>query len=173
MALSRTLIRTYAFVHDRHPHLALQAANRRILEDTHSDLFVTVFYGVLDPAAGTFRYCNAGHNPPYLFTPDAETPQALTRTALPLGLFDDQPWEMAEVRLQPGDLLLLYSDGIVEAEDEEQAQFGEEYLQQLGRYCRAKSAVFTQEKIVDAVYDFVGDAEQSDDMTLMVLKRER
>jgi serine phosphatase RsbU (regulator of sigma subunit) len=172
MALSRTLIRTYAFQHGCEPHLALQAANQRILEDTQNDLFVTVFYGVLDPADGTFRYCNAGHNPPYLFSPDRETAQTLTRTAMPLGLFDDQLWEMAEVRMQPGDLLLLYTDGIVEAQDEEHELFGEAYLQQLGHYCRVKSAVFTQEKIVDAVYDFVGDAEQSDDMTLLVLKRE-
>jgi hypothetical protein len=91
MALSRTLIHTYAVEHDTQPGLALRAANRRILADDRAELFVTVFCSVLDPKHGTLTYCNAGHNPPYLLGAQEGDPvQALTRTGLPLGILEEE-----------------------------------------------------------------------------------
>jgi sigma-B regulation protein RsbU (phosphoserine phosphatase) len=84
MVLSSSLIRTYAVEYPTQPELALSAVNRRILSDTDSNQFVTVFYGILDPATGTLAYCNAGHCPPYLASAqNSEGIQRLIRTGMP------------------------------------------------------------------------------------------
>jgi serine phosphatase RsbU (regulator of sigma subunit) len=170
MALSRTLLRTFAVQHDARPDLALQAANERILLDTHSDQFVTLFYGILDPQTGALTYSNAGHSPPYLLSPDGQR-QTLANTGIPLGIFPDVIWEQATVRLEPGDLLLLYTDGVTEAHNQELAAFGETRLLDLLRANRSQTAVATQQVILQALADFTGAAPQFDDVAIMALKR--
>ncbi|KAA3664758.1 MAG: hypothetical protein DWQ04_04095, partial [Chloroflexi bacterium] len=172
MALSRTLIRTFATEFEHEPEKALAAANLRILKDTTSDLFATVFYGILDPETGVLTYCNAGHNPPYLQSPNGEKERLLTRTALPIGIFEDVPWEHGQITIKPGELLVMYTDGVVEAEDEEQDYFSEAKLQSITRANIDRSIDMIENKVITAVYDFVGDAPQLDDITLMLLKRE-
>ncbi|MCA9920926.1 MAG: serine/threonine-protein phosphatase, partial [Anaerolineales bacterium] len=172
MALSRTLIRTFAAEFASAPEQVLRATNQRILRDTTSDLFVTVFYGILEPETGLLTYCNAGHNPPYLQSRNGEPERLLTRTALPVGLFEDMPWTQESVKILPGDLLVMYTDGVVEAEDEAEAYFGASRLQAITRANLVRSAEVIEDKVVTAVYDFVGDAPQLDDITLMLLMRE-
>ena len=125
MALSRTLIRTYAAEYDTQPELVLTAANHRILMDTRADLFVTVFYGILDPATGTLVYCNAGHNPPYLFgaqnspqqpTQNGDAVKSLRRTGMALGVLEESIWQQQTTQIDPGDVLVLYTDGITDAQ---------------------------------------------------------
>jgi hypothetical protein len=70
-------------------------ANQRITQDTHGGIFVTLFYGILDPATGRLVYCNAGHNPPYLVTASGET-HSLEKTGIPLGIFKDAAWQTAQ-----------------------------------------------------------------------------
>jgi len=172
MALSRTLIRTFASEFAQEPEKALAAANRRILKDTTSDLFATVFYGILEPETGLLTYCNAGHNPPYLQSPNGEKERLLTRTALPIGIFDDVPWAHDQITIKPGELLVMYTDGVVEAEDEVQDYFSEAQLQSVTRANLGRSIEVIENKVITAVYEFVGDAPQLDDITLMLLKRE-
>ena len=173
MALSRTLIRTYAVENKAQPELVLSAANGRILRDTRADLFVTVFYGILDPATGTLTYCNAGHNPPYLFRGQNGDPvQALRTTGIPLGMFEDMTWEQRIVQLAPGDLLVLYTDGITEAQNRQEEFFGEERLLEVVRANLGRSAQGLQDALMAQVREFVGDAPQFDDITLMVLVRD-
>ena len=172
MALSRTLIRTYAVEHDTQPELALSAANSRILADTRADLFVTVFYGVLDPTSGELTYSNAGHNPPYLYSArDGNVIQELDRTGVPLGILDGGTWQQKVVHLTPGDVLLLYTDGITEAQDAQEAFFDEERLREIVRGSLGSSAQDIQDSVIAQLGDFVGDAPQSDDITLMVVVR--
>jgi len=171
MALSRTLIRVYAVEHESEPDKVLAAANRRILADTNSDLFVTVFYGVLDPQTGTLTYCNAGHNPPLLLSAKGDSVQRLPLTALPLGLFEDEEWEQGMVRMQPGDVLILYTDGLTEAENEFEEYFGEARLQAVAQANLGRPAEVIESKIITAVYDYMGEAAQQDDITLMVVVR--
>jgi len=174
MALSCTLIRTYAATYDTQPEVVLSAANHRILSDAaHAGLFVTVFYGILDSVTGTLSYCNAGHNPPYVLrSRQREQPQELLRTGIPLGIFESGTWEQEVVRLLPGDMLLLYTDGITEAENDAGVFFGEERLLTAAQAKLGCSAKDIQEAIIEVLEEFVGDQPQSDDITLMVLTRE-
>ena len=172
MALSRTLIRTYAVEHETEPGLVLAAANHRILGDTRAGLFVTVFYGVLDPTLGELTYSNAGHNPPYLLSArDGNIIQELDRTGVPLGILDGVTWEQRAVRLAPNDVLLLYTDGITEAQNAQEAFFDEERLREVVRANLGRSARVIQDSVIAQVGAFVGEAPQSDDITLMVVVR--
>jgi serine phosphatase RsbU (regulator of sigma subunit) len=176
MALSRTLIRTYAIEYDTQPALALGAANRRILGDTQSDLFVTVFYGILDPDTGSLAYCNAGHNPPYLLSAQRDGQvQELSLTGMALGVIEDETWDEGTAQMAEGDVLVLYSDGIPEAENAQAAFFGTGRLLaalQAGLAAWPRpSAGEVKETLLAEVRAFVGDTPQSDDMTLMVVVR--
>ena len=198
MALSRTLLRTYAVENELRPDVAFNAAHRRIIADTSSSQFVTVFYGVLDPASGTLTYANAGHNPPYLFraasrrasthpesanlngSDASDEVQELNNTGPPLGLrmFKDITWERQEIQLAPGDVLVLYSDGITEAQDRKEELFDEERLLEViqanldSPALQGPSAADIQDAILAEVHTFMGDAPQWDDITLMVLVRQ-
>jgi len=175
MALSRTLIRTYAIQYHTRPDFVLRVANRRILMDTDANLFVTVFYAVLDPRTGTLTYCNAGHNPPLVLSAGDPGPvRKLRRTGIPLGIFEGETWEQGAVRLAPGDVLLLYTDGVTDAENGDGEFFGEERLLEVAKTnCRDNSAQGLQDAVLAAVHGYVGDAPQFDDITLMVVSRER
>ena len=173
MALTRTLIRTYASRHATQPERLLQTVNRRALADVDESLFVTLFYAILDPESGTLTYANAGHHPPYLLR--AEGPdklQTLGRTGIPLGLFADRTWEQASVQLAPGDTLLAYTDGIPDAQNREKAFFGEERLRACAESHRGASAKDFLEGILACADTFCGEAPQHDDIALLVLRRE-
>jgi serine phosphatase RsbU (regulator of sigma subunit) len=171
MALSRTLIRTYAFEYPEQPSKALHAANKRILSDSRSSMFVTVFYGVLDTASGALTYCNAGHNPPYLLSDRAE-PQPLRNTGIPLGITRDTTWSAETVMLAPGDVLALYTDGVTEARNASDELFEVSRLLDAAQSARRRTAQAIQDAILAAVDRFVGAAPQSDDLTMLVVARD-
>ncbi len=173
MALSRTLIRTYAAQYPARPDLALAAVNERILGETQSDMFVTVVYGILNPETGALTYCNAGHNPPYLLRGGSSgVVEALGRTGMPLGIPAEGVLEQSTVHLDPGDVLVLYTDGFTEAQNARDELFGEDQLLATARANLGRSALEMQEALVSDVRKFVGDAPQFDDLTLVVLVRE-
>jgi sigma-B regulation protein RsbU (phosphoserine phosphatase) len=178
MALTCSLIRIYAAESGDQPELALAACNGRILADTRSQLFVTVFYGVLDPGRGTLTYCNAGHNLPYLLRPAGEGDsgpkvQPLLTTGPAIGLFEEAVWEQSTIPLAPGHALLIYTDGVTEAKDPSGALFGEERLQAEARANAGCSAHEIRDAVAGAVHRFADDAPQSDDIALVVLVWER
>lgn len=169
MALSRTLIRTYAMQHD--PAEAIHAANARILTDAESDQFVTVFYGVLDTTAGHLTYVNAGHNPAFVINGPDE-PQSLTKTGIPLGMFDHMPWQQQTIDLPPGSILVLYSDGVSEAQNAANEEFGETRLLDTIQANQDRPACEIHTALMDDIRAFVGNAPQFDDITLMIVKRQ-
>jgi serine phosphatase RsbU (regulator of sigma subunit) len=171
MALSRTLIRTYAFEYPEQPAKALHAASKRILSDSRSSMFVTVFYGVLDTASGTLTYCNAGHNPPYLLRDGAE-PQPLPNTGIPLGIMPDVTWTTETAALESGDTLVLYTDGVSEAQNASREMFEDERLLDAVQSSREHTPQAVQDAILAAVDRFVGNVPQYDDITLMVVMRD-
>jgi serine phosphatase RsbU (regulator of sigma subunit) len=168
MALSRTLIRTYALEYPDEPERALQAANERILADTQSDQFVTVFYGILLPENGLLTYANAGHNPACIV---GVKEQLLGQTGIPLGMFPAMAWQRRQAQLRPGDVLVMYTDGFCEAQDSNQAEFGEARLLEIVRAYRDRGATAVQQALIDGVSEFIGDAPQFDDLTLLVAGR--
>ena len=173
MALSWILIRTYAAQYPTQPELVLNTVNRRIMEDTNTNQFVTVFYGILDPATGTLVYCNAGHCPPYLVSAQSGNDvQRLIRTGIPLGIFEDKTWGQGVVQLACGDVLVLYTDGITEAQNEQEAFFGEDRLLESVRANLGHPAQDIRDAIVTDVHRFVGDAPQFDDIALAVIVRD-
>ncbi|MFL5801915.1 MAG: PP2C family protein-serine/threonine phosphatase [Roseiflexaceae bacterium] len=173
MALSRTLIRTYAFEHPTDPAAVFRATNQRILSDSHSGMFVTVFYGILDPASGYLTYCNAGHNPPYLLSADSNAaPPGLRNTGLPLGILAEADWETKTVEIAPGGMLVLYTDGVNEAHDEHSTMFGTERLLAAIRDQGHGSASAARDALLSTVEQFMGTAPQYDDITVMIVTRD-
>jgi sigma-B regulation protein RsbU (phosphoserine phosphatase) len=178
MALSCTLIRTYALEYPGQPELVLGAVNRRLLKDCSANQFVTVFYGILDPVTGMLVYSNAGHCRPLHFRTGKDNDvQELVGTGIPLGIFEDTTWGQATAQLDPGDVLVLYTDGITEAYQELPLLFGEERLLQSVRATlgaagsQRPSPQEIQDGILADVHRFVGDAPRSDDIALTILMR--
>jgi hypothetical protein len=173
MALSRTLLRTYAITYHTRPDFAMKVTNRRILMDTDVTMFVTTFYGVLDPAHGTLTYSNAGHNPPYLVRgPGSRPPQPLTKTGMALGAMPGMNWEQRTVEFAPGDALIVYTDGVTEAQNPKGDFFGQERLLELIRQVADRPAWEIKETILEAVHTFTAGAPRSDDITLLILVRD-
>jgi len=173
MAMTRTLLRTYAFGGELEPGAVLRAVNERILTDSHTSMFVTVFYGILDPNDGRLTYANAGHNPPFVLNESTRQVRCtLKATGIPLGIIDDARWDADSVTLAPGELLLLYTDGVTEAHDVHEDLFGEQRMLQTAQLTPSNNADDLLQHIVIAVDHFSGPAPQFDDITLMLLMRD-
>ncbi|MFQ5398763.1 MAG: SpoIIE family protein phosphatase [Anaerolineae bacterium] len=171
MALSRTILRTVAF--NRHdPAEALMRANEIMDHDTQSDLFVTVFYAIWDAETGQLSYANGGHNPPLLLRRNG-TSRLLTGDGMALGVLPDITVECRQVRIHPGDTLLLYTDGVTEAMNEDDDEFGLERLRLAAEAARTQDAAHIVRAITEAIRDHAGDTPQFDDITLVVMKHNR
>jgi serine phosphatase RsbU (regulator of sigma subunit) len=171
MTTSRSLIRTFANEYEMWPEIVLSEANRRLLADTRAGLFVTVFYGVLDPNTGVLTYANAGHNPPYLVR-KKDHMQLLSRTGSPLGIFEESSWEQAQIQFMPGDALVIYTDGVIDAQNDTEELFGDTNLVDSLEKHRGMPAEENLSAIMQDVRGFVADSPQFDDITLMVLSRD-
>jgi sigma-B regulation protein RsbU (phosphoserine phosphatase) len=173
MALSRTLLRTYTEEYPNSPAEVLRAANQRMLADTHGGLFITLFYTLLDPSTGLLTYSNAGHHPPYyLGAGKGGAPQALTRTGIPLGVSLESSWEQRTLQFAPGDLLLMYTDGVIDAHNPQDELLGAGRLLEIAYSLKHRSVRHVQDAIISGVRAFAGDEQQFDDLTLVLVKRD-
>jgi serine phosphatase RsbU (regulator of sigma subunit) len=148
----------------------VQRSNRLLYLSTSSEKFVTLFYGILDPHKHSLCFTNAGHENPFLLS-RGETFSRLVDGGLVLSIVEDFPYQEATVELAPGDVMVVYSDGISEAIDPNQEQFGEAQLHAVVEEHRHESASDIIEQIVRSVRQYSHGAAQMDDMTLLVLKR--
>jgi len=172
MALCSSLIRTYAVQYATLPAFSMSSVNERILSDTRGSMFVTAFYGVLEPESGRLRYVNAGHNPPFVLSAQKGKPvDRLYRTGMALGILNEASWQQKIVKLNRGDVLLLYTDGITEAQNRRGEQFGEKRLQQVIRPAAGRPAKEILDAVLAEVRDFTGGAPAQDDITLVALAR--
>jgi phosphoserine phosphatase RsbU/P len=165
MAVSRTVLRSG----DRDDMAEdMESANALLSAENTAVMFVTAFHGVVNLETGELRYCNAGHNPPYLMRASGET-ERLTATGIPFGIDGDLPYRIGETVLCPGDALFVYSDGITEAFDVAGEEFGTERLEAALAEMHGRSAAALVGHILAATTDFAVGAEQSDDITAMAL----
>ncbi|SEA24570.1 sigma-B regulation protein RsbU (phosphoserine phosphatase) [Desulfuromusa kysingii] len=144
--------------------------NNQLCRDTAEAYFMTLFYGVLDPAAQSLRWISAGHAPLFLYRADGPI-EELSSSGIPLGIIEDTPYEMATtIQFMPGDILLIGTDGIWEAQNSEEEMFGTQRVHELLIRHAEDSADTIAEKFIAALNRFRGGHSQDDDITLMVVK---
>ena len=163
MAVTRTLFRNVA-AHTTEPSHIVQAMNDAINDSNDNNMFVTLFVGVLDLHTGHLRYCNAAHNAPYL--QNAVLP---CDPNLPVGVMPDWNFTEQETEMTSGSILFLYTDGLTEAENARQELFGEQRVDDVITHFVGSPEELI-EAITGAVHLFVGDTEQSDDLTMLAIK---
>jgi serine phosphatase RsbU (regulator of sigma subunit) len=173
MALASTLIRTFASRFPTLPALVLNAVSERILSDTHGSMFVTAFFGILEPRAGRFIYANAGHPPAFLINTQRgkESIDYLRTTGMALGVSEQAQWRQKVIKLMPGDILVLYTDGITEAQNFQGEFFGEERLLDTILSKTGCTANEIQAAVLEEVKRFVGSAPSQDDIALITIRR--
>jgi sigma-B regulation protein RsbU (phosphoserine phosphatase) len=170
MALSRTLLRTVA-INRINPAETLARVNELILSDARSDQFVTMFYGVWEPVTGIFRYAIGGHNPPVWAAADGAV-RVLPGRGIALGVVDKAQYEEQQIVLGPGDALVLFTDGLTEAINANNEEFGTARMMEVVRTTRHLPAAAILETLASEAAAHVGAMEQFDDVTIVVLKRE-
>ncbi len=144
--------------------------NQYIYENSPPNKFLTLFYGELDPTSAKMTYSNGGHNPPMLVRASGEVVR-LAQGGLPIGMMPGVKYQEESVAFEPGDALVIYSDGITESVNDKEEEFGEERLIEVVRNNLTRSASGIRDKIDEALSRFVGTTPPIDDMTLMIIKR--
>ncbi len=145
-------------------------SNKLLYQSTSSEKFVTLFYGILDIETNQLQFCNAGHDPPFLLS-DGKDVVRLKTGGVVLSIMDNFPYAEESVELLPADLLVIYSDGIPEAMNASKDQFGEDALRSLLAANRHRPASEIIRTVVTAVKNHAGSWPQSDDMTIIAVKR--
>ena len=164
MAVTRSLFRSISS-HENSPQRIVTMINDAMSDMNENNMFVTFFCGVLDMYTGKLRYCNAGHNPPFLFTDKMSTLPVLPNVAL--GVLPGIPFREQEIDLTYDDALFLYTDGVTEAENLAHEQFGMDRLE--APLHTRRTAVGQLDAVKEEIDRFVGDAAQSDDITMLFI----
>lgn len=148
----------------------LTRANKLLYRSTDRQNYATLFYGILDSSNDTFRFSNAGHNPPILMNLDKKVIR-LTKGGTVLGFMEDFQFEEDSVNLKKGDTIIIYSDGIDEAFNIDDEEYGEENLLSIIKDSLSLDAEKIIENVFESVRSHVQDAPQSDDITIVVIKK--
>ncbi|MBR2776044.1 MAG: SpoIIE family protein phosphatase [Prevotella sp.] len=170
MAVSRTFIRSVGMQYE-HVGECITNVNRLLASSSVEYMFVTVFYAIYDIRTGLLTYCNGGHNPPYLLHADGTTEQLpMTQNAM-VGAYKRIIFKESTLQLEQGDTLIMFTDGVTEAMNPAREMFGIKRLDGILRGQTDKSCQQMIESIKTGISGFVGDEEQSDDITMLLLKR--
>ncbi len=145
--------------------------NRAIFRAVRGQRFITFVIASLDPSTGRVQYVNAGHNPPVLLRAGGEV-ETLDKGGFLLGVFEDATYEMADVSMNPGDLLVLYSDGVTEAMDADGNEFGDDRLVAFIKENRALAPEAFVDALIQGVRDFSHLGKPGDDVTVTVVRRD-
>ncbi len=170
MAVTRSLFRNIS-AHVAEPSAIVSTLNKAMTDGNDTNMFVTIFMGVLDLQTGLLRYCNGGHNAPLLIGRDVGTLSCDAN--LPIGIIADFKFTQQEVSIDPQTTIFLFTDGLNEAEDSRHAQFGDLRIWNVAKRMLAEERHQPQlliEEMTETVQRFVGDAEQSDDLTMLAIQ---
>jgi sigma-B regulation protein RsbU (phosphoserine phosphatase) len=173
MSSAHTLIRTRLRQKGATLPLLMSELNEHLYASTSPEMFLTLFVGVLDVRSGLLSYVNGGHNPPLLLRRAGGEPLLLDKGGTIVGIVPGVSFEQGEILLEAGDLLALFSDGVTEAMEEGGEMFGEEHLASELAARRHLGASETLGSILASVDRFAGRCEQADDISLIVVRRER
>ena len=172
MAFSRTLLRTLAEELPENPDRVLNNVNQRMVSYTDGSHFVTVFYGILDPEKNELVYSNAGHNPAIHLKAANGEMKMLKNTGMPLGLFDDQDWQQRKIQLDPGDLVVMYTDGVTDAQNPLYELYGMERFTNTVRANRKSPPAELEKLVLEDIDRFLDGAPQPDDMAMVILRKD-
>ena len=170
MMSSRTLLKGSA-IGNPEPAEVLREVNDLLTQDNDAAMFVTVFYAVYDRYTGRLTYANGGHNAPLLVRANGERSLLPLTAGLALAIVPDMEFQQDSIVLNPGDTVILYTDGVNEAMNRDHDEFGNDRLLELFAGGPPKSATEANDATFDAVNVFVAGAAQSDDITCLVLHR--
>ena len=170
MAVCRTLIRATG-LRDVKPSECISYTNNLIAEESASSMFVTAFYGIYNIKTGEVTYTNAGHNPPYVVRANGSIERLPISKNIIVGFIENFQFSEETLHLEPGDTLLLYTDGVTEAVDSELKEYGEERLETLLKNTTQMGCQEMIDAVKADVKAFTEEAEQSDDITLLAIKR--
>ena len=169
MMSSRTLLKGAAVGLGK-PGAVLEEVNDLLHETNDASMFVTVFYGVYDPSAKVLTFSNGGHNPPLLVHADGASEELALTGGIALGAMPGCEYGQTSIQLSPGDLVVFFTDGVTEAINTAEEEFGLEAVKGLFADGTTVSAREAAEMILKAVQDFAGEAPQFDDLTCMTLR---
>ena len=169
MSLTATMLRAEAKRSDS-PGDVLRAVNSQLIETSDSGMFVTILYGILDSAAGTFEYARAGHSTPLLAVPGKPPVQLEDGLGQLLGVFEGMVLDEAKISLDPDTVMVIYTDGVTEAANESREFFGEEGLLETVGSSDEMQPDALLKRIWEAVLAFQGDASNEDDITLLAIR---
>ncbi|MDE0169327.1 MAG: SpoIIE family protein phosphatase [bacterium] len=170
MMSSRTLLKGTA-IGIPEPGNVLRDVNDLLYEENDTSMFVTVIYAIYSPETGQFIYANGGHNPPLIIHRDGSSTLLPPIGGIALGIAPGMAFPQETVLLHPGDILMLYTDGVTEAMNADREEFGMERMQQVFADQPPGNAKEATEMIFEAVHTFAGDTAQSDDITCLTISR--
>lgn len=172
MAVSRTLVKATG-LRGLPSNECMTIVNDMLCGESVDSMFVTVFYGIYDLSTGMIDFTNAGHNPPYILHADGKVEMLATKPNLVLGAVEGMPFTNESMQLNPGDAIVMYTDGVTEAENIDHDQFGESKLEAVLATLKGAGSEQIVETINAEVKKFAGDAPQSDDITQLVILRKQ
>jgi sigma-B regulation protein RsbU (phosphoserine phosphatase) len=170
MANLQGILRSHAAISNDCAKCCITESNKFLYNSIEADKFATLFYAILDYKNNELTYCSAGHENPFYFSSNNE-PERLNTGDVILGITPDIEYSEKKLSLQPDDLIVIYSDGITEAENSNEEQFAETNLVDVISAGRQQSCLNLANIILGKVADFCGDVPQMDDKTLVIVKR--
>uniref|UniRef100_UPI003217F10F SpoIIE family protein phosphatase n=1 Tax=uncultured Draconibacterium sp. TaxID=1573823 RepID=UPI003217F10F len=168
MSVAQTIIKNNS--KQRTARMIVEGANAELYTNNQHQFFLTLFLGILNVETGKLTYCNAAHTAPYILKENGELINLAQSHGLPLGLYPDKKYEQAEVQLNNGDSIVIYTDGVTELHDENQQQYGSLRLEQNLSSLAGLSPKEMVLKIEKSLSQFIGETKQSDDISILILK---